>query len=247
MIDLHCHIDLYPDPHRVVAECRDRKMYVLSVTTTPTAWRKTAELAKGADRIRTALGLHPQLAHERSNELPLFDELVPETRFVGEIGLDGAPEFRRHWSAQMSVFDHVLRASARAGGRILSVHSRRASRDVLDRLEANREAGVPILHWFSGSLKDLDRAIALDCWFSVGPAMLRSEKGRVLAARMPRDRVLTESDGPFAQINGQPLMPWSVDDALYGLAELWSISQAECETLVDDNLRKLTSLVPDVR
>lgn len=244
MIDFHCHLDLYPDPRQVIADCRQREMYVLSVTTTPSAWRQTAALAEGAERIRTALGLHPQLAHERKSELPLFDELLSRTRYVGEIGLDGAPEFRKHWQAQLSVFDHVLASCTRAGGRILSLHSRRASRGVLDRLEANRAAGIPVLHWFSGSLKDLDRAVALGCWFSVGPAMLRSERGRALAARMPRERVLTESDGPFAQIDGKPVMPWGVDDALRTLAELWSVSAREAETAINQNLRTLTALAP---
>ena len=75
----------------------------------------------------------------------------------------------------------------------------RASGAVLDRLQAYRDAGIPVLHWFSGPRRDLECAIELGCWFSVGPAMLRSRTGRALAALMPRDRVLTESDGPFAQ------------------------------------------------
>jgi TatD DNase family protein len=244
VIDFHCHLDLYPDPRQVIADCRQREMYVLSVTTTPSAWRQTAALAEGAERIRTALGLHPQLAHERKSELPLFDELLTRTRYVGEIGLDGAPEFRKHWPAQLSVFDHVLASCARAGGRVLSLHSRRASRAVLDRLEANRAAGIPILHWFSGSHKDLDRAIGLGCWFSVGPAMLRSERGRSLAARMPSERVLTESDGPFAQIDGKPVMPWEVGETLHTLAELWSLSPGEAQDAIYSNLRTLISLAP---
>lgn len=244
MIDFHCHIDLYANPWQVVADCRQRDMYVLSVTTTPSAWRQTAALVEGADRIRTALGLHPQLAHERKSELPLFDELLSRTRYVGEIGLDGASEFRRHWPVQLSVFDHVLASCASAGGRILSLHSRRASRAVLDRLEVNRAAGIPVLHWFSGSRADLDRAIRLGCWFSVGPAMLRSERGRLLAALMPRERVLTESDGPFAQIDGKPVMPWEVGEALRILAELWSLSPGEAQDAIYSNLRNLTSLAP---
>jgi TatD DNase family protein len=242
VIDFHCHLDLYPNPRQVIANCRQRNMYVLSVTTTPSAWRQTAALADRVQRIKTALGLHPQLAHERKSELPLFDELLSGTRYVGEIGLDGAPEFRKHWPAQLSVFDHVLASCARAGGRILSLHSRRASRAVLDGLEANRAAGIPVLHWFNGSLKDLDRAVALGCWFSVGPAMLRSERGRSLASRMPRERVLTESDGPFAQIDGKTVMPWGVDDAIHTLAELWSVSPREMQDAFHQNLRTLTSL-----
>lgn len=40
----------------------------------------------------------------------------------------------------------------------------------------------------------------MGCWFSVGPAMLQGARGTELVARMPRDRVLTESDGPFARL-----------------------------------------------
>lgn len=172
MIDFHCHLDLYPDPATVRDECERLGLYILSVTTTPSAWTKTSELAIGTKRIRTALGLHPQVAHQRIGELPLFDEFLSAARYVGEIGLDGSPEFRPHWENQREVFEHILTVCSEAGGRIMSIHSRRASAEVLDALEAFPNAGTPVLHWFSGSLRDLDRAIRLGCWYSVGPAML---------------------------------------------------------------------------
>lgn len=247
MIDLHCHLDLYRDPVKVVAACEERGVYVLSVTTTPSAWKGTSRLALGAARIRTALGLHPQLAHERHGELGMFDRFLPLTRYVGEVGLDGSPEFKAHWDVQIVVFDHVLKACSNAGGRILSIHSKRASAAVLDRLQAYRDAGIPVLHWFSGSRRDLDCAIDLGCWFSVGPAMLRSSNGRSLAALMPRDRILTESDGPFAQEKGAPLMPWQVDRAVDILGELWSVSPIQAQQLIRRNLRALTMLVPPLR
>jgi TatD DNase family protein len=239
VIDFHCHLDLYPHAQAVRDECLRRGLYVLSVTTTPSAWKGTSALAGDNSRIRTALGLHPQLAHERHKELALFDNLLPETRFVGEIGLDGAPEFRPHWQIQVTVFEHVLAKCSGAGGRIMSIHSRRSSGAVLDYLEKYPEAGTPVLHWFSGSLRDLDRAIKLGCWFSIGPAMLTSERGRVLAARIPRERVLTESDGPFAQLNDAAIMPWQVEDATRSLADLWQVSEATMQQLILDNFRQL--------
>lgn len=239
MIDFHCHLDLYPKPQEVRDECIRRGLYVLSVTTTPSAWRGTSALAANAPRIRTALGLHPQLVQERQGELPLFDAVLPETRYVGEIGLDGAPEFRKSWPNQITVFEHILTKCSAAGGRIMSIHSRRASGAVLDSLERFPKAGTAILHWFSGSVRDLDRAIKLGCWFSVGPSMLVGEKGRTLAARMPRNRMLTESDGPFAQLDGQPAMPWHVNVAVEGLAKIWSHSNDDAERQLHDNFRKL--------
>jgi TatD DNase family protein len=220
-------------------ECDRRGLYVLSVTTTPSAWRQTSALAAGVKRIRTGLGLHPQLAHQRQNELALFDELLPGAPYVGEIGLDGGPEFRLHWSAQVKAFEHILSRCSDAGGRVMSLHTRRASRATLDALEAFPKAGTPILHWFSGSFRELDRAIKLGCWFSVGPAMLASEKGQALVARMPRERMLTESDGPFAQVKGETVMPWHVETTLRDLSRIWAISLDETHKVVHDNLRLL--------
>jgi TatD DNase family protein len=239
VIDFHCHLDLYPDPVAVRDECVRCGQYILSVTTTPSAWKGTSALAADSKRIRTGLGLHPQLAHERHNELALFDTLLLETRYVGEIGLDGTPEFRTHWQTQVAVFEHILSKCSESGGRIMSLHSRRASGAVLDFLERFPGAGVPVLHWFSGSVRDLDRAIKLGCWFSVGPAMLTGEKGRALAARMPRERVLTESDGPFAHLNGVALMPWDVGRAIQDLGVIWSLRTDEVERNIHGNLETL--------
>ena len=189
--------------------------------------------------MRTALGLHPQLAHERHGELDLFDQFLAETEYVGEIGLDGHPEFRRHWKQQTQVFEQILSRCSTAGGRIMSVHSRRASSAVLDHLEQFPRAGMPVLHWFSGTADDLNRAVDIGCWFSVGPAMLCSANGRMLASRMPAERVLTESDGPFAQLDGQPVMPWHIARAIDVLADIWSVSSDDATTTVRDNLQRL--------
>lgn len=239
MIDFHSHLDLYPDPHAVAEECSARGIYVLSVTTTPSAWIRTSALAPHGSRIRTAIGLHPQLAHQRKSELSIFDGHLPNAMYVGEIGLDGALDFKPHWKDQLMVLDHVLRACSDAGGRIMTIHSRRATSAVLERLEAFPNAGTPILHWFSGSKRDLDRAIARNCWFSVGPAMLAARKSRTLACHMPRDRVLTETDGPFAQIDGRSAMPWDAQKATIELAILWNMSELDVERLLHDNLRHL--------
>ena len=221
MIDFHCHLDLYPNPYEIARECASRNLYVLSVTTTPSAWTGTAALARGSSNIRTALGLHPQLAHERKGELGLFERFLSETRYVGEVGLDGAPEFKLYWADQMLVFTSILGACTRVGGRVLSIHSRRATTPVLDVLQEYPEAGTPILHWFSGNQRELARAVELGCWFSVGPAMLAGNKGRTLAANIPRDRILTESDGPFVQVEGRAALPWDTERVTNVLAELW--------------------------
>lgn len=239
MIDFHCHLDLYPNPHEVVAACSNRNLYILSVTTTPSAWTGTEALACGSSRIWTALGLHPQIAHERISELPLFEKLLPETRYVGEIGLDGAPEFKQHLPDQTIVFTRILAACEKAGGRILSIHSRWAATQVLDALEAHPAAGTPVLHWFSGNRRELGRAIELGCWFSVNLSMLNGKNGRELAKKMPRDRVLTESDGPFAYMDGRAALPWDTDRSATALVEIWGESEDVVNNLLFSNLLRL--------
>ena len=135
MIDFHCHLDLYPNPREVAKECAKRGLYVLSVTTTPSAWEGTSAVFTDIGGIRVAIGLHPELAGGRKAELDLFYELLPRTRYVGEIGLDGSPEHRPFWGDQTYVFERILSACSSAGGRIMSIHSRRAAAAVLDCLE----------------------------------------------------------------------------------------------------------------
>jgi TatD DNase family protein len=241
MIDFHAHLDLYPNPQAVATECSNQGIYVLSVTTTPSAWSGTSALAKPGSRIRTALGLHPQLAHQRKSELDMFNANLPDAQYVGEIGLDGAPEFRKHWDDQLTVFNHILQECSLAGGRVMSIHSRRATAEVLDRLEAFPNAGVPILHWFSGNKRDLERAISLDCWFSVGPAMLIAKKSRDLVSHIPHERILTETDGPFAQVDGRSAMPWDAQRAVVFLADFWGMPVEGVEHELGNNLRILVS------
>lgn len=241
MIDAHCHLDLFSSPQEMARACATRATFVLSVTTTPSAWHGTVALEREAPSIATALGLHPQLAHERARELPLFERLLPETRFVGEIGLDGSPESRPHWQVQASAFARILGACSNEGGRILSIHSRRAATAVLDHLTDHPGAGTPILHWFSGTTRELSRAIDLGCWFSVGPSMLVSTKGRDLAARMPRERVLTESDGPFAQVDRRAALPWDAELAEAMLSVAWDMSPTAVSDQLRSNLNRLLS------
>ena len=242
MIDFHAHIDLYPEPKLIVDEVERRKMYALSVTTTPSAWFGTYSIAKHYPRIKTALGLHPQIAHERVSELPLFDIYVNETDYVGEIGLDGASDFIRHKSSQVKVLKHVLRSCSKSGGKIMSFHSRRAASEVLDVLDMYPQAGTPVFHWFTGNKVELQRAIKKNGWFSIGPAMLTSKRSLEMVKHIPQNRVLTESDGPFAKINGNPVMPWDVESAIITLSQIWNVSPSNANEIIYSNFRNLVNL-----
>jgi TatD DNase family protein len=240
--DMHCHVDLFPDYVGVVREATAQNVCILAVTTTPKAFRGNLDRLKGFSNVRVALGLHPQLAHIRSTELSMWERLVSETAFVGEVGLDGSPGYRQYASVQLSVFKRILHICRNRGGKILTVHSRGAATEVIASLGDCRDCGLPILHWFTGTKAELEMANRLDCWFSVGPAMLQKQSGvqRVLA--MPRGRILLETDAPFGKVNGQVLKPLAVLDALAKLAIVWGVDVAEAEGQIRGNQRRICEL-----
>ena len=238
---MHCHVDLYPDHDVILKDIIDTGTYVLSVTTVPSAFEGTCNLTRRIKHCRTALGLHPQLAHQRKNELALFDKLIGETRYIGEIGLDGSKGFKVHIDDQLHVFNHILKKCELYNDKILTIHSLNAVDMVLERLNQYPKAGIPILHWFLATKKQVSKAIDLGCYFSIGPAMLTSARARKVIHWLPIDRVLLETDGPFAKVDGKILFPSNVVSVIEYLSNEWGESREGVLKKLSNNLRNLVS------
>jgi len=239
MMDLHCHVDLYPDHDKVLSDIESSGYYVLSVTTVPSAFKGTEALTNKLNNCRTALGLHPQLAHQRHNELPLFDLLCEETRYIGEIGLDGSKGYAEHMEVQKEVFEHILNKCCEFNDKILTIHSLNAVDKVLELLSIYPEAGTPILHWFLATKKQVDRAVELGCYFSVGPAMINSARAKKVISWLPQSRVLLETDGPFAKVDGRPAFPSDVILVIRYLSELWIKPVSQVNNELKSTLKKV--------
>jgi TatD DNase family protein len=92
-----------------------------------------------------------------------------------------------------------------------------------------------VFHWYSGPLPLLDRAIRQGFYFSVNPAMVRSKNGQGIIGRIPRDRILTETDGPYVKVGTRAAEPTDVRVVLEYLAKQWEISIGEAEGQVWEN------------
>jgi TatD DNase family protein len=244
LLDAHCHLDLYRDFGGVLASIEAERIATIAVTNAPSVYRKCVELTAHNRFVRVAAGLHPQLVAERAHELPLLLELIPETTYIGEVGLDFSEADAANRAAQRHVFEQILAACAATGDRVLSVHSRRAAADVIAMI-GDRFRGSVILHWFSGPASVLTKAIAAGLFFSINPAMFVSEQGRKLIARIPRDRILTESDGPFVAVSGRPAEP--ADVVLVGryLAAEWSVDERAVQAQIIANFKALRGTLRD--
>lgn len=240
-MDFHCHLDLYPDARNVYAEAADKVEFVWLVTTSPRAFAATSKVLLASKKIFISPGLHPEVADKKSGELEMLLSQMEQYSGIGEVGLDGSSRYKQHFELQKNIFQSVLQKSVNLGGRVLSIHSRSAAKEVLGLLETNPGYGTAVLHWFTDSPSQLSRAMEMGCWFSVGPAMLTSANGRKLAGQMPRDRVVSESDGPFARIRGAPVMPWEAANVAVELAEIWGLQLDVAEQLLRTNGLRLAS------
>jgi TatD DNase family protein len=237
-VDTHCHLDLLTDPAAALDAASDT--VVVAVTELPSRYRLLESRFRDDRRARVALGLHPLRAGTAGPiEEGLLIRQLPDCDYVGEVGLDFSPHGRDTKRAQLRVFERLL-AEPELRNKVVTIHSRGAERDVIDRL---RQAGIrAVLHWYTGPATLVDEALAAGMYFSFNPPMLTSAKGRALLAAVPADRVLTETDAPFAKTRGRPLEPVDVRLAVAALARQWDTSVDDARTIVHDNLGRLFSI-----
>lgn len=246
LVDAHCHIDLYPSPEEIVALVEKARVHTIAVTNAPFVFRHTQELSKGSQYLHPALGMHPELIKSHGSQLDQMLSLLNETRFIGEVGLDYVTPDRTLRQQQSAIFTRILEECARHGDKVITVHSRRAARDVIAAVGPNFP-GTVILHWFSGALSDLRKAISFGLWFSVNYAMTGSSNGQAILAELPMARVLTETDGPFLKIGGVPQRPPDVAAVLPTLAQIWNVDEAEAKRVVAENFLRLIGDATDAR
>jgi TatD DNase family protein len=234
-VDTHCHLDLFPNPPRALDEAP--RTVAVAATELPSRYRLLASRFRGDRRVRVALGLHPlRAAAAGPLEVGQLVRQLPHTEYVGEVGLDFSAHGKSTKTAQLRVFDRLL-AEPALRHKVVTVHSRGAEAVVIERL---RVAGVlAILHWYTGPLGLVAEALAAGLYFSINPAMLRTDKGRKVVAALPHDRVLTESDGPFAKAHGHSAGPADMKRLVSDLADVWKATPDTVRDQIYDNLASL--------
>lgn len=238
LVDFHCHLDLYPDFEALVRECETKEIYTLAVTTTPRAWSRNHALASKTKHVRAALGLHPQLVHSHGSDIAMWERLLDQSNYVGEVGLDAGPQYYKSLPEQTRVFERILKACSKQGGKVLSIHSIRAASTVLDMAEEHLDLqdNTMVMHWFTGTLAEARRAVEIGCYFSINARMLQNPKANTLLKTIPLERILTETDGPFTEGKAGPVRPWDAIDCVEGLAGIYDIPVVVMQKSIVGNL-----------
>jgi TatD DNase family protein len=239
--DTHFHLDLSDSPRSVADQIENLGIYTIAVTNSPSVFHFTNELSTGKKYLRAALGLHPELAYERSYELGKFIELSILTRYIGEVGLDNLRKSSEDYRSQKKVFETIIDTCAVQKGKILTIHSRKSESDVID-LIGNNFPGKIILHWYSGSIGNLEKAVEYGYYFSINYNMTQSESGKRIINRIPIERILIESDGPFTSYRSEKCTPMVAKQIVNEIAQLKQ-GQTEVDTpeIISANFQTLLS------
>ena len=195
IIDTHCHFDMMPNPEAYIMEREKAGNIVIGMTNLPSHFAMGVSHVRQYKHIRLALGLHPLLAAENRNEVSGFKQYLEKTSYIGEIGLDFSREGFATKDSQIEILREELSA-IRGKRKIVSVHSRRAERELLALL-CEYEIPNVVFHWYSGPLSLIPAILERGYYFSVNEAMCYSKNGKQIIDAIPRDRLLTETDAPY--------------------------------------------------
>ena len=239
MHDVHCHVDLYPNPLSVAKECEQKGIYTIGMTNLPSHFNVGYQNLLHFKKVRLALGMHPLYANRHSQELQLFNTLIDKTSYIGEIGLDFSKEGLPTKTIQLNTFEYIL-DKLQGKKKILSLHSRDAENEVLQLLKKYK-IGSAIFHWYTGPLNLIAKICSEGYFFSINPAMIVSQRGQAIIDKIPPEHLLTESDGPFIDIKGRPIKSSDIKAVIEYLAKKWNKPYDQTQQILDYNFRMLLS------
>lgn len=191
--DTHFHLDLQKDKHGVIENIAKNEIYTIAMTNLPDLYQKET-LLYDQKYIRIALGFHPELVHEYPNKIPLMWKYLAEARYIGEVGLDFTD--KSYVNEQIAFFTELIARCKNDTNKIISIHSREAEKEVIDIIGTDFKF-TPILHWYSGTIRNLKIACERGYYFSVNLSMTRTKKFAQMLECIPKDKLLLETDSPF--------------------------------------------------
>ncbi len=256
LVDSHCHLD-FPDfaseLDAVVA--RARAAGIARVVTISTRVRKHAKLLAIAERfpeVFCSVGTHP---HDADQELDIDAKALvaltkhPKVVAIGEAGLDYHYDNSPRAAQAQGLRQHI--AAARETGLPLVIHSRECDVDMARILEEESGQGnfPAVLHCFTGGRDLAMRAIALGHYVSfTGILTFKNSQGlRDIAAELPADRILVETDAPYLApmpYRGKRNEPAYVVETAKVLAETRGVLPKEIARQTTENFFRLFSKVP---
>jgi TatD DNase family protein len=256
LVDSHCHLDFVEFSGELDAiVARAQAAGIGRIVTISTRVKKHAEVLAIAERfpdVYCSVGTHP---HHANEELEVTaEDLVKRASHskvvaIGEAGLDYHYDFSPRAAQEQSFRIHI--AAARITGLPLVIHSREADEDMANILEEETRHGqfTAVLHCYTGGPDLARRAIELGHFVSFTGILTfkKSDDLRAIAAALPEDRILVETDAPYlapGKYRGKRNEPAYVVETANVLAETRGVSPDHMARATTANFFRLFSKVP---
>jgi TatD DNase family protein len=256
LVDSHCHLD-FPDfaeeLDAIVGHARTAGIgRMVTISTRVRRFAQLQAIAQRFDDIYCSIGTHPHHAAEEPDvtiadlvKIAAAEKVVA----IGEAGLDYHYDTSPRDAQERGFRTHI--AASRETGLPLVIHAREADEDVARILEEESGKGAfPfVLHCFTGGAELARRGVALGGYVSFSGILTfkNSQSLRDIAAGLPADRLLVETDAPYLAPEpwrGKRNEPAYVAETARVLAETRKVSAAEIATITTANFFRLFKKVP---
>ena len=230
---------------------QDSVSYIVNIGTSPKTSRLAIEQAKRHENMYTAIGIHPsdtRFLSDVDSEISEIESLIrdPENKCVclGEIGLDYHYEGTDK-EKQMEYFKRQMLLAEKLGLPV-SIHDREAHGDVMDVIRRHPDV-KGILHSFSGSPEMAEELVRLGYYISFSGTLTftNAKKPREVAAVLPKDKVLIETDCPYLTPHphrGKTNHSGYLSYTNAVLAGIWGVSEEECARITEENARRILGI-----
>jgi TatD DNase family protein len=256
LVDSHCHLD-FPDFAADLDAIMERAAAadvtrVVSISTRVRQFDKLLAIVERFANVFGSIGTHPHYAHEELDVT--IEELLERSRHpkvvaIGEAGLDYHYDYSPRDAQEIGFRRHI--AAARATGLPLVVHAREADADIARILEEESGKGAfpAVLHCFTASRELALRAIDLGFYIGFTGILTfkKSEELRAIAAALPADRILVETDAPYlapGKFRGKRNEPSYVTQTATALAATRGVTLDEIARQTTENFFRLFRKVP---
>ncbi len=221
--------------------------YIVNIGTSPETSRMAIEQAKKYENMYTAIGIHPsdtRFLSDMEGELRQIREMILDKAnkcvCLGEIGFDyhypdtDKERQMRYFIAQMEM--------ARELDIPVCIHDRESHADVMEVIRAFPDV-KGVLHSFSGSAEMAEELVKLGWMISFSGTLTftNARRPKEVAARLPRESVMIETDCPYLAPHpkrGTLNHSGNLEYTNAVLAEIWGITPEECALITENNAKR---------
>ncbi len=248
----HVHFEAFDqDRDATLARMKEAGVGTITVGCDQKTSREAVAFAEGNENVWATIGHHPGDNRAEEFDVAIYRAMArsPKVVVIGECGLDyyriEVEKEVEEKKRQRAIFEQQI-AFAKEVEKPLMIHCRDAHGDVIaylrESFDAAQDKAPAIIHFFTGTIEEARQYLELGCYLSFSGVVTFASMYEELVRYVPLDRILTETDSPYAAPvphRGKRNEPIFVIDTLRYIATLRGITEEEMRVLVLKNVEEV--------